>query len=83
MKDHVVLRELLCRAVVSLSLIHQASIHVVLFYPAQGVAAGNSFRWIAIIGCQGGNAHIHNIGPVRLAEIWLNWLKNTVLAELL
>ena len=61
MKDHVVLRELLCRAVVSLSLIHQASIHVVLFYPAQGVAAGNSFRWIAIIGCQGGNAHIHSI----------------------
>jgi len=22
-------------------------------------------------------------GPVRLAETWLNWLKNTVLAELL
>jgi len=24
----------------------------------------------------------HN-GPVRLAETWLNWLKNTVMAELL
>ena len=23
------------------------------------------------------------LGPVRLAETWLNWLKNTVLAELL
>jgi len=26
---------------------------------------------------------ISNLGPVRLAETWLNWLKNTVLAELL
>ena len=26
---------------------------------------------------------ITHTGPVRLAETWLNWLKNTILAELL
>ena len=46
-KDHVALRELLCRAVVHLSLIHPTSI------------SDRSSSSMSIVGCQGGNAQIH------------------------